>query len=201
MHAELTIECDKELPANIEEALAARINKTVEKKVAMAATFWKTASDKEDLVLFCHLFNELVYLVFKPDIQTLKVHIENTSDKTNIRLLKKHIEEVARKFEQFVGYNHNKINRMEVTIWAEQRDFQSGTKQSYFDKLKEGVKSNIGTEIYVPIAAFVISLIRNKQVADSAINAIIAFIAAIFWIALTVWLSKETFSYSEDVRS
>ncbi|HEY3389447.1 MAG TPA: hypothetical protein VGK38_07755, partial [Prolixibacteraceae bacterium] len=150
MEAEITFECVKDLPANIEAALAERFNRAVDKGIAMNATVWRQSLNYEDQVVFWHLFNQLVFLVFRPDPSTLKIHLENTYDKTNLRLLKKHIEETSRKIELFLKKHDNNAKRIEVTIWAEEDDFQSGFKQSRRDKLKQNVKDNLWAEIYVP---------------------------------------------------
>ena len=80
MRAEVTVEAKKDLPEDLEtlkQAFKGRIGEPTDKREAIDKTsVWEGDYEDEDHIVYAHHNNERVILVYRPELSTLKLHLE-----------------------------------------------------------------------------------------------------------------------------
>jgi hypothetical protein len=198
MWAEITVDCKKELPANLRTAFEARLGHSYDGKQALEVTILKSNNHIVDHIIFARLDDKRVYLVQAPDVSLLTIHIESTVKTDDIRELRRAIEYVLSRIESFLKGSRNKVKNMKVLIYAEGNYLQTGTYMTRWEIVKDKFKENVLLKIYIPVSTFALSLLLNYDVKKAGINALAAVIAALLWVVIEVMLFKRKIAYKEE---
>jgi hypothetical protein len=196
--AELTVQAKKDLPENLEAAFKQRFSSPADIRRAIDATVWQGDYSAEDQIVFAHLSNSRVYLVYRPESRTLKVHIENTYEKSKLRTLRRTIEELATQIERFLKHHGNRMTDLQIVIWAEDDDFQIGTRLSWFGKLKRSVTEHALAKLYVPVAAYVASILLGYKTDAALLNVLIAILAVALWVIIAATFIMNSYEFKEE---
>jgi len=195
MWAEVIVRTRRDLPNNLRDALAVHFTARVEVRRAIDATTWHGNYDWEDQVVHSHLSNSLVFLIFSPEVRTLKIHVESAFLKSDIRALRGSVEEIERHITQFLNHNKNGAQQTRVAIYSEDNHFQTGKKLTWLGKLGEATRESLLVKLYIPIATYVASLLMNYEPGRAAFNVLAALVALILWILIDASFIRPSFRY------
>jgi hypothetical protein len=198
MWAELTVQAKRDLPIAIEDVLKERFGPTADKRTTIDATVWRGDYSQEGRIVFARLSNSAAFLFYRPEARTLKVHIDNTYKKSKLKTLRRDIEQQATEIERFLKYCRNKANELKFVIWAEDDDFQTGTKLSLWSKIKKSVKEQVLTKIYVPIATYGLSVALSYEQEKALFNVLAAIGAVVLWVLIDAIFIMKSFEHVEE---
>jgi hypothetical protein len=197
MWAEITIRTKNDLPRNIETALNERLELAGDLDQAYDSTSLRETPEFRDLIKFWHYSSSYVYLIFVSEARTLKVHVETTLTKTDLRMLKETIREVHNTLVAFLRFRNIKIMENYVYISAEGQYMFRGAKQSFFKNIQENLLDNVLVEILIPLLTFGVSWWRGFILSDSLLNVLIAIIAVLIWASANAYGHTKNYEFEE----
>lgn len=166
-------------------------------RAAIDATTWAGQYDWESQILLAHRSQALVFLVFSSDVRSLRVHVESTVDKSDLRLLRKCIDEVYAQVLDFVRHSINVASEVKVSIYAEDNHLQTGERLSWGQRFTKSLREDFLAKVYVPVATFGASLGMGYEIKRAGFNVVAAVLAMLVWSLISASIVTSTFVYSE----
>lgn len=197
MWAEIYLRTKSDLPVRLAQELASRITATSDVRAAIDATTWAGQYDWESQILLAHRSHALISLVFSPDVRTLRVHIESAVDKSDLRLLRKCVDEVSAQVLDFVRHSINGVSEIKVSVYAEDNHLQTGERLSWWQRFTKSLRDDFLVKVYVPVATFAVSVGMGYEIKRAGFNVIAAVFAMFVWSLISASIVTSTFTYSE----
>jgi len=192
VYAELTIQSKKDLPEELKVVLPKRFGDPSDKARAINATTFP--KDFEEGIVYQKHTPQRVFLVLQDEASTLKVHIEDAEDKTQLPRLQSHVEEIAMQMERFLKHQRNRTAKMRIVVTEGVSTIQTGAKLNWWNKLKLSITENALPKIYVPVATFVASILVGYE--DRALlNVLAALVAMALWVVLDTTFIAKSYKY------
>jgi hypothetical protein len=197
MWAEIYIRTKNDLPTNLTASLSERIKATADVRGAIDATTWAGQYDYESEIVLAQRSNSLVLLVFSDGKRELRIHVESTIDKSDLRQLRKCAEEVAIRALDFVRHSINSAEEIKISIYAENNYLQTGERSTWWQRFIKSVKEDLLVKLYVPAATFLASMTLGYEIKRAGFNVLAAVFAMLVWALISASIVTSTFTYSE----
>ena len=193
MYAEITFISTHNLPKNYVDKLKERIRTNCRLDEAIAKT------DLNGTTIEIRLWQKnesYVFLMYEDDATRFKVHVENVP-KGTVGDLKSHVKETMERFrETLKGFLYGEL-KCKVVIHAEGTTISVGKDTSRQEGLRLQLTKNWPTELYVPVASLLVSLLRRASAEESLANVGIVIIAMALWIVCETLCKYPSFEYEE----
>ena len=202
MFGEITVECKRDLPAELGSALAVHLGLPSDTKCAIDATINAGVYDLVSEIVYPRLVpKDLVFLISRPSISSLKVHVESLWVKNDLVLLKESIDDVWQRLSKFLTANGNGWMSCKALIYAENASLLRGKLVTRRDMVGHTFRKHAPTHVFVPCATFVLSLLFRYNLRQALINVGGAAIGLSVWFVIKTAAYKPGFVYLEEEES
>src|SRR5438309_2980622 len=141
MWAEIYLHAKDDLPQPVAPAIEKRMQ-TTDLQRAVKETIWAEEDTGSMHIVAADHSVTLTWLLFFPDVKTLRAHVESAVDKSDLRQLRKCAEEVATRLTEFLSHNANRATSLKIQIYAENNHLQTGERLSWSRRFRESLKND-----------------------------------------------------------
>lgn len=198
MYAELTIWTNRELPADLGTALGGRFTADTDKRGVIDATVFKGDYSQENDIVFSSKDRYRVFFVEKPEEDMLKIHLEKSLKKDDLKDLKLRTERLIESLENFLKDHSNGTSRLEIEIWSDKSDsIQTGKKISLLGKFWQSLREEYKASLVAPFAVLIASFLLSpepQRVAFAVFNFVVAVITVLLFVVAATF-SKPSIVY------
>lgn len=199
MYAELVIRTQRNLPRDLAAALRDQWGPGAHPSGVVPSTALADWAEWVHLVRFAQVTMGMTCLVLTPDSRTLQMHVESRAPSSGFRLLRDLVEDVTHRVRTLLSRHDNSAESFTVRLYAEGIHLQTGRMLSRADRITQEFRASSLSTLYVPLAAFLLSLLMRYDLRQALHNVGAALIALAIWgIAMTVF-EKPGYEYTEDV--
>lgn len=199
MYAELVVQTELNLPRDLAGALQEQWGPGVEPSAAIALSALNDNHGWGDtLVRYAQITSSAVYLVFTPDPRTIKLHVESTVQNNHLRLLRGLVDAETRRVRTLLARHHNSTAGFTVHLYAENAHLQTGSMLSRGERIVADTRANVMSNLYVPGAAFLLSVTLHYDVKQALYNVGAALLALFVWVVGTAMFTKPGYQYTEE---
>jgi hypothetical protein len=198
MYAELVVQTERNLPGDIGAVLreqwgeGARASQVIP---LMALADW---DDWVHLVRFAQVTSSTAYLVFTPDPRTLTLHVESRVPQSGFRMLRGIVEDETRRVRTLLARHDNAAESFTVRLYAEHTHMQTGRMLTRVQRVLEEFRATVLSTLYVPVSAFLLSLLLRYDVTQSLYNVGAAVTALVVWGAGVALFTRPGYQYKEE---
>lgn len=183
MWAEVTIRVKENLPANLNDRLSTYFQDGLnDKQVAIEQTSLEPALLPQ--ILLARRSKEAITLLLSPDLQKVKAYIDNGVGSKTLEPLKREIAGLREDLKRFLRTCNSSIQELTILIGAEGDTLFVGQYLGLKGRISEAFKDHAIAKFYVPLAAYIASIILGSDQQRALANVVTALIALGLWVIL-----------------
>jgi hypothetical protein len=199
MYAELVIRTRRNLPRDIAGILHDQWGPGTSPSQVVPATGLPDWMHWIDLVRFAQISINVMYFVLTPDPRTLRLHVESRIPTSGIRVLRALVEDETRRVRTLLARHDNSAESFTVRLYAEGSHLQTGRMLSRTARMTDELRGSSLSTLYVPLSAFLLSLLMRYDLRQALHNVGAALIALAAWGIGMTFFAKTGYQYTEDV--
>jgi hypothetical protein len=151
------------------------------------------------LVRFAQVTMGMTCLVLTPDSRTLQMHVESRNPSSGFRLLRALVDDATHRVRTLLSRHDNAAESCTVRLYAEGIHMQTGRTLSRADRIVEEFRASLLSTLYIPLSAFLLSLLMRYDLRQSLHNVGAALIALAVWGTGLTLFAKPGYQLSDDV--
>lgn len=198
MYAELVVQTKRNLPRDLAASLHEVWGPGVDASAAVALSALNDSHGwAGTLVRYAQITSDAVYLVFTPDTQTLKLHIEMGMQTGDMRTLRTLVEEDTRRVRTLLARMEIRALAWTARLYAENTHLYTGRLVTVRDRVRDALQTNLESKLYVPASAFLLSLGLDYGVEEALRNVGASLGALFLWLLGAAIFNKPGYRYEE----
>lgn len=199
MYAELVVQTERNLPRDLAASLREQWGPGADVPAAVALSALNDSHGwASSLVRYAQITSSAVYLVFTPDTRTIKLHVESTVQNNHLRLLRGLVDDETRRMRTLLARHDNPACSFTAHLYTENAHLQTGSMFTRAGRIVEEVRTNVVSNLYVPVSAFVLSLMMDYDVRQALYNVAAALLALFVWVVGAAVFTKAGYHYREE---
>lgn len=198
MYAELVVQTERSLPRDVGAALREQWGPGVAPSAAVVLSALDDNYGWTSTVRYAQITSSGVYLVFTPDTRTMKIHVESTTQKSHIRVLRALVDEETRRVQTLLERYDNAAVRFTVHLFAEDDHLQTGSMLPAGERILADLRANLLSNVYVPLSAFFLSLMLRYETKQALYNVGAALLALFAWVIGAAVFTRSGYQYREE---
>lgn len=198
MYAELVVQTERNLPRDLAAALREQWGPGASPSQVILHTTLEGWDLWVDLVRYAQVTRSAAYLVFTPDPHTLKLHVESRIEKSGIRMMRGLVEDETRRVRTLLSKHDNRALSFTVRLYAEDMHLQTGRMLTRRGRIAEEFRGSALSTLYVPVSAFLLSLMLRYDIKQALYNVGAALTALFVWGVGTIVFAQPGYHYEEE---
>lgn len=193
IYAEVELSTSRDLPNEVEQAIESRFGKGADKRLALPQTIHKGNERALESVVYARDAYDEVFLVFPDGPRKLKAHVQRKSRYSSLSEVKRAAEEMAERLAGFAKHHRCRAKPVKVRIYVAERLLLTGTKHSWWHRVRQGLRNDAGSVLALPVAAVLLSFPLGSGLERALENGLIALLALVLRGLIAATLQKSEF--------
>jgi hypothetical protein len=192
MHSEVSIRFAEEIQS---DWLVAGLSPGSDPALVLSKTFYRDTPDVLSSVIYGRLETAFVYLLFRDDGRSVRLHVEGRQAKGDLRLLVQKSESLAERFVSAARSHGVRDKGIQINLLADDDLITCGTRRSRWERLLQRFAETIFRDVVVGIMTGLLTLIGTQDWRAGVIALVAAIVSFLLWLAVEIRGGRDEYAY------
>jgi hypothetical protein len=163
--------------------------------LVLSQTYFSNSPDVLPSVVYARTETTFVYLVFKDDERSLRVHVEGRASKGDLGELVRKSELLAKRFIT-TGRSHGySLDCARISLYSDAYLITVGTRRGFGERLLKRFSETIFGDVVVGVFAGLLTGLLTKQWGAALIVALASVLCFLAWLVIEIRGGRDEYEY------
>lgn len=194
MHSELFLRFRDDI---VVERLTAGMAKSANHSAVLSETYLKPNADILASAVYSCVEPVVMFVVFRDDPTTLRVHVEGRVAKHNLRELVQRTERLSERLVAAARRNGYRLGSATINLYAEEHLIIIGERHAFRSRLLARFAETIFGDVVIGFLTFLLAGMLTHKWKESAVVGTASVLCFLAWLTIEIRRGKDGYEYAK----